>query len=193
MNHFSEKVSFIWSVADLLRGNYKQSEYGRVILPFTVLRRLDQVLEPTKKAVMRKSEELGSANPTVRDRMLRKAAKASFYNTSPFDFQRLFGDASHAAANLSNYMTGFSPNPSVPTNNGNGSTCMSAWRSGSGTLLVSTWTARNRPFQSPWRESHTRRGRKSSVQRRLLVTSSGAPSGHSSWIMLPNARPCTAT
>lgn len=53
MNHFSEKVSFIWSVADLLRGDYKQSEYGRVILPFLVLRRLDQVLVPTRNGTRR--------------------------------------------------------------------------------------------------------------------------------------------
>ena len=52
MNNFSEKVSFIWSVADLLRGDYKQSEYGRVILPFLVLRRLDQVLAPSREAVL---------------------------------------------------------------------------------------------------------------------------------------------
>ena len=57
MNNFSEKVSFIWGVADLLRGDYKQSEYGRVILPFLVLRRLDQVLAPTRQAVRQADEE----------------------------------------------------------------------------------------------------------------------------------------
>ena len=51
MTNFSEKVSFIWSVADLLRGDYKQSDYGKVVLPFTVLRRLDQVLGDTRAAV----------------------------------------------------------------------------------------------------------------------------------------------
>lgn len=76
--------SFIWSVADLLRGDYKQSDYGKVILPFTVLRRLDCVLESTKLAVLaqyaaRKKQKL-SAGPFL----LRKA-KQSFYNTSPMD------------------------------------------------------------------------------------------------------------
>ena len=110
MNNFSEKVSFLWSVADLLRGNYKQSEYGRVILPFTVLRRLDQVLGPTKAQVLAKAKELQSANATVRDRMLLRAAGASFYNTSPLDFQRLLDDPAHGAANLASYVSGFSPN-----------------------------------------------------------------------------------
>jgi len=54
----SEKVSFIWSVADLLRGDYKASDYGKVILPFAVLRRLDCLLEPTKKAVLAQAAKL---------------------------------------------------------------------------------------------------------------------------------------
>ena len=54
MENFQEKVAFIWSVADLLRGDYKQSEYGKVILPLTVLRRLDSVLEPTKDRVLKR-------------------------------------------------------------------------------------------------------------------------------------------
>lgn len=57
MKNFQDKVSFIWSVADLLRGDYKASEYGRVILPLTVLRRLDCVLEPTKAAVVSRAQE----------------------------------------------------------------------------------------------------------------------------------------
>ncbi len=58
MDNFQEKVAFIWSVADLLRGDYKQSEYGKVILPLTVLRRLDSVLEPTKARVLKRNEDL---------------------------------------------------------------------------------------------------------------------------------------
>ena len=58
MNGFGDKVSFIWSVADLLRGPYKPAQYGRVILPLTVLRRSDRVLEPTKAAVLAKAESL---------------------------------------------------------------------------------------------------------------------------------------
>jgi type I restriction-modification system DNA methylase subunit len=58
VDNFQEKVTFIWSVADLLRGDYKQSEYGKVILPLTVLRRLDSVLEPTKPQVLKRFDEL---------------------------------------------------------------------------------------------------------------------------------------
>jgi len=100
--------SFIWSVADLLRGDYKQSEYGKVILPFTVLRRLDCVLETTKAAVLaehaaRKKEGL-NAEPFL----LRKA-KQSFYNISPLDMKKLMGDQDHIRENLFAYIQAFSP------------------------------------------------------------------------------------
>lgn len=62
MINFREMANFIWSVADLLRGDYKQSDYGKVILPFTVLRRLDSVLTPTKKQVLEKIDQLKSMN-----------------------------------------------------------------------------------------------------------------------------------
>ena len=58
--------SLIWSIAELLRNDYKQSEYGRVILPFTLLRRLDQVLEPTKAAVLEAVEQ-HKDSPEVRE------------------------------------------------------------------------------------------------------------------------------
>jgi len=71
LNNFQEKVSFIWSVADLLRGDYKQSEYGRVILPLTVMRRLDCVLEPKKEDVLEKAKALPKkADEAMRDPML---------------------------------------------------------------------------------------------------------------------------
>jgi type I restriction enzyme M protein len=100
--------SFIWSVADLLRGNYKQSEYGRVILPFTVLRRLDCVLEATKPAVLAEFEAKTKAglNP---DPFLRKKARQSFYNTSPLDLVKLLGDQDHIRQNLYAYVQAFSP------------------------------------------------------------------------------------
>ena len=112
MNNFPEKVSFIWSVADLLRGDFKQSEYGRVILPFLVLRRLDQVLAPTRDAV-RAADEKHPADSTpdaLRDRMLRKASGQSFYNTSKLDFAALLDDPDNAAANLAGLVHGFSKN-----------------------------------------------------------------------------------
>jgi hypothetical protein len=82
--------SFIWSVANLLRGDYKQSEYGRVILPFTVLRRLDCVLEPTKAAVLAEHVEKTKAGLNPEPFLLRKAGQ-SFYNTSSMDMSKLVG------------------------------------------------------------------------------------------------------
>ncbi|HXE19705.1 MAG TPA: class I SAM-dependent DNA methyltransferase, partial [Castellaniella sp.] len=100
--------SFIWSVADLLRGDYKQSEYGKVILPFTVLRRLDCVLEPTKAAVLaeKAAREKAGLNP---ESFLLRATATFFYNTSPLDLKRLMGDQDHIGENLRAYMQAFSP------------------------------------------------------------------------------------
>lgn len=110
MINFQEKVSFIWSVADLLRGDYKQSEYGKVILPLTVLRRLDCVLEPTKQKVLDKAKTLPKkADEQMRDVMLCAAAGHKFYNTSKFTITSLLHDQEHLAANLNNYVNGFSP------------------------------------------------------------------------------------
>jgi type I restriction enzyme M protein len=105
---FHEKAGFIWSVADLLRGNYKQSEYGKVILPLTVLRRLDQVLEPTKSKVLAANDRhKGSAGL---DRILRNASGHGFYNTSLYTFQKLLQDPNALALNLKNHLAGYSPN-----------------------------------------------------------------------------------
>jgi type I restriction enzyme M protein len=100
--------SFIWSVADLLRGDYKQSEYGKVILPFTVLRRLDCVLEPTKPAVLAEKDkrEKAGLNP---EPFLLKTASQLFYNTSPLDLKKLMGDQDHIGENLRAYLQAFSP------------------------------------------------------------------------------------
>ncbi|HAM23350.1 MAG TPA: restriction endonuclease subunit M, partial [Actinobacteria bacterium] len=96
-------ATFIWSVADLLRGDYKQSEYGKVILPLVVLRRLDCVLEPTKAKVLAEHERHGD-----REAILRKAAGQSFFNTSKLDVRRLLDDPSNVADNLRGYIAGFS-------------------------------------------------------------------------------------
>ncbi|HEY3326003.1 MAG TPA: class I SAM-dependent DNA methyltransferase [Novimethylophilus sp.] len=99
--------SFIWSVADLLRGDYRQSEYGKVILPFTVLRRLDCVLEPTKKAVLAElaDKQKAGINP---DLFLQRAAGHKFYNTSRMDLKTLMGDQDSLRENLRQYVEGFS-------------------------------------------------------------------------------------
>lgn len=103
-------ANFIWSVADLLRGYYKQSEYGKVILPFTVLRRLDCVLEPTKPAVLAKVRELeNSPLPEgAKDRILRNVAGAAFYNTSELDLKKVVADHENVARNLRSYIGAFS-------------------------------------------------------------------------------------
>ncbi len=99
--------SFIWSIAELLRNDYKQSEYGKVILPFTLLRRLDQVLEPTKDKVLETAKQ--DLPDAMRDHMLKEAAGFMVYNTSRFTFEKLLGDADHLQANLLDYLNGFSP------------------------------------------------------------------------------------
>src|SRR5450631_925240 len=100
--------SFIWSVADLLRGDHKQSEYGKVILPFTVLRRLDCVLESTKPAVLAELATRTKAGLNPEPFLLRKSGQL-FYNTSPLDMKKLMGDQDHIKENLFAYMQGFSP------------------------------------------------------------------------------------
>ncbi len=106
---YSEIVNFIWSVADLIRDTFKRGKYQDVILPLTVLRRLDCVLAPTKTkvlaAVAQYKGKLENFEP-----LLRSASGFAFYNTSQYDFEKLLADAPHLAANLRNYIAGFSPN-----------------------------------------------------------------------------------
>lgn len=97
----------IWSVADLLRGDYKRHEYGQVILPFTLLRRLDAVMHPTRKAVRDRDAALDVQN---KQRLLEIAAKLPFYNTSEQDFATIAADATNVAKNLRDYINGFSAN-----------------------------------------------------------------------------------
>lgn len=107
-NNFREKANFIWSIADLLRGHYKQADYGKIILPFTVLRRLDSILQPTKKDVLAAYQKHKDKKPEVLEPILNNAAKAKFHNRSKFDFAELAKDHNNIAANLRNYINGFS-------------------------------------------------------------------------------------
>jgi type I restriction enzyme M protein len=109
VNH-SEIVSFLWGVADLIRDTFKRGKYQDVILPLTVLRRLDCVLADTKEKVLGKQAELRGKKLENLDPQLRKIAGFAFYNTSRYDFEKLLADAPHLAANLRNYIAGFSPN-----------------------------------------------------------------------------------
>jgi type I restriction enzyme M protein len=105
---FTDKVNFIWSVADLLRGTYKQSEYGRVILPLVVIRRLDCVLDDTKPTVLARAEELAGRIDNPND-ALCAASGHEFYNLAPFDFGKLSGDPDNLSMHLREYIGGFSP------------------------------------------------------------------------------------
>ena len=110
VNGFGDMVGFIWSVADLLRGDYKQSEYGRVVLPFTVLRRLDCVLEPTKPAVLAKVAELRGQGVDNVAPVLRRVARQKFYNASEFaNLRAVLADPDHLRRNLVQYVDGLSP------------------------------------------------------------------------------------
>lgn len=111
MNHnFQEKVNFIWSIADLLRGDYKQVEFQDVILPLTVLKRLDDVLEPTKEKVLKKNQELKEKGIENKDLILTKASDYPFYNISKFTFKSLLQDPNNIAKNLHAYINKFSEN-----------------------------------------------------------------------------------
>ena len=109
MNH-SEIVGFLWGVADLIRDTFKRGKYQDVILPLTVLRRLDCVLGPTKEKVLATQTKLRGKGLQNLERDLRTASGYAFYNTSRYDFEKLLADAPHLAANLRNYIAGFSPN-----------------------------------------------------------------------------------
>jgi type I restriction enzyme M protein len=109
VNH-SEIVSFLWGVADLIRDTFKRSKYQDVILPLTVLRRVDAVLAPTKERVLEAQARLKEKKLENPDAQLRMASGYAFYNTSRYDFEKLLADAPHTAANLRNYIAGFSPN-----------------------------------------------------------------------------------
>jgi type I restriction enzyme M protein len=100
----------IWSVADLLRGDYKQSDYGKVILPFTLLRRLDCVLEPTKEKVLAAAKEKAKAGDLALDRALTKAAGHSFYNKSRHTLSSMLAEPDQLKQNLLHYVNAFSEN-----------------------------------------------------------------------------------
>ena len=108
MNNFKEKADLIWRVADLLRGDYKQSDYGKVILPMTVIRRLDCVLEPTKQKVLDYLPKVQTLNEVIIEKTLNKVAGFNFHNRSPFNFDKLIADPNNISLNLRAYINGFS-------------------------------------------------------------------------------------
>ncbi|RDI65907.1 type I restriction enzyme M protein [Nocardia pseudobrasiliensis] len=100
----------IWSVADLLRGDYKRHEYGQVILPFTVLRRLDAVMASTREAVRERDVKLEASGVQNKEKVLERTAKLPFFNVSQQDFGTIASDSTSVAKNLRDYIKGFSPN-----------------------------------------------------------------------------------
>lgn len=108
-NNFGQYVTFIWSVADLLRDSFRRGRYQDVILPMTVLRRIDCVLQPTKERVLERNAKLKGKIENVAPQLC-KASGHAFYNTSRYDFEKLLDDAPNLAANLRNYINGFSAN-----------------------------------------------------------------------------------
>jgi len=108
MNNWSEKVNFIWSIAELLRGPYRPNQYKDVMLPLTVLRRLDCVLEKTKDDVLDKYKSLQSGKLKDFEKVLNREAGYNFHNISKFTFKRLKDEPDKIAANLTNYIKGFS-------------------------------------------------------------------------------------
>ncbi|WP_237213009.1 type I restriction-modification system subunit M [Falsiroseomonas oryziterrae] len=106
----SEQTALIWSIAEILRGDYKQSEYGRVVLPFVVLRRLDCLLEPKKADVLKAAVAIpAAADEAMREAILNRAAGHGFHNASKFTFALLKADPANIADNLRAYVNGFSP------------------------------------------------------------------------------------
>jgi len=107
---FNSVVSFLWSIADLLNGAFRKSEFQKIILPFTVLRRLDYALEKTKSKVLETERTLKEKGLDNRHGQLCRAAGYAFYNTSKFTYESLLHDDANLALNLRQYVMGFSPN-----------------------------------------------------------------------------------
>ncbi len=103
--NFNDKANFIWSVADLLRGDFKQSEYGKVVLPFTVLRRFDCVLAPSKEKILEMNKTLTVSNKTP---VFKRLTGHDYYNISQYDFHKLLDDSNSISTNFRDYINGFS-------------------------------------------------------------------------------------
>src|SRR3989338_6849922 len=108
MSKINQHADFIWSIAELLRGDYKQSEYGKIVLPFTIIRRLDCVLEPTMQKVLDYLPKVENMKLENVDPVLNKIAGRNFHNRSKFTFSKLMADPEHISENLMNFINGFS-------------------------------------------------------------------------------------
>ena len=108
MTNFQDRANFLWSIADLLRGDYKQAEYGKVILPFTILRRLDCLLAKTKAPILQQYDNIKAQSESVIDKILNsKSGFKYFHNHSKYDFEKLLAEPNFIKQNLNNYLAGF--------------------------------------------------------------------------------------
>jgi type I restriction enzyme M protein len=108
MTDVRNHANVVWGIAELLRGDYKQADYGKVILPLVVIRRLDQALEETKAKVLARSEQLTAQGIENVEPALVRVTHRQFYNDSPQTLTGLLGDAPRIALNLKQYLQGFS-------------------------------------------------------------------------------------
>ncbi|KKK34932.1 restriction endonuclease subunit M [Salinicoccus sediminis] len=108
MVNFQDKVNFLWTIAEILRGPYKPEDYGKVILPMAVLRRFDNVLEDTKADVLDSYQQFKHLPEESRDEILNRQSKQRFNNTSNYDFHKLLNDSDNIAENFRDYINGFS-------------------------------------------------------------------------------------
>lgn len=106
----SKQANMIWNVADIIRGLYKPHEYGKIILPMTVIKRLHDTLLPTREEVQKVSEQHKEMNETFRHRFLTQASGYSFYNTSVYTFETLLADPANIETNFRAYLNSFSEN-----------------------------------------------------------------------------------
>jgi len=110
MQNHSEIAEFLWKIADLIKDDYDAKDYEDVILPFTLLRRLDCVLQPTRQAVREAAEKYKATPEQTRDALLTKAAGQRFYNTSEYSLDELIRRPADLVPNFSAYLAGFSAN-----------------------------------------------------------------------------------
>ena len=106
----SQTANFIWSICNLLRGPYKRNEYRKVILPLTILRRFDCILEPAKDSVLKEFDKLKGKSEAIVSAQLRTITGVPFYNLSKLTFKKLLDDPNQIAPNLNSYINAFSPN-----------------------------------------------------------------------------------
>lgn len=112
-HNIQQKANLIWNIAECLRDVYKPHEYGKVILPLTVIKRFNDCLLSTKTAVLEKAQELKKKNVTVQsmlDRQFERVTGYKFYNLSPFTFENILDDADNLESNFKNFLGGFSDN-----------------------------------------------------------------------------------